>query len=203
MRYPILHAVSRAEKLGSRSRLRTIGCVEYSWFVRLILERRRFVGVISPDYRHWLLIDEDRLANSIYSVLVIDRMVFRKAAINQIWHQQSISLSLCRVMPQHCTPPQNPVQIKTPEDLQLRTVRHVVWTIEYPYARRKRTLTFQNPECWIRCRLGIAWLVCQDTRISWPGLVVGTNMLGVDGWQEAIWIQEKKWNWRVQSSECR
>ena len=103
MRYPILHAVSRAEKLGSRSRLRTIGWVEYSWFVRLILERRRFVGVISPDYRHWLLIDEDRLANSIYSVLVIDRMVFRKAAINQIWHQQSISLSLCRVMPQHTT----------------------------------------------------------------------------------------------------
>ena len=66
----------------------------------------------------------------------------------------------------HSTPPQNSVQIKTPEDLQLRTVRHVVWTIEYPYARRKRTLTFQNPECWIRCRLGIAWLVCQDTRIS-------------------------------------
>lgn len=37
-----------------------------------------------PDYRDWLLvIDKDQLANSIYSVL-IDRMVFRKAAINQI-----------------------------------------------------------------------------------------------------------------------
>ena len=37
------------------------------------------------------------------------------------------------------------------------------------------------PECWIRCRLGIAWLlVCQDTRISWP-LVVGPNIFGVDG----------------------
>lgn len=138
MRYPMLHAVSRAEKLESWSRLRTIGCVKYSWFVRLIMERRRFVGVISPDYRDWLLIDEDRLANSIYSVL-IDWMVFRKAAINQIWHQKSISSSLCRVMPQHTTtPPQNPVQIKTPEDLQLRTVRHVVRTIEYHYARRKK-----------------------------------------------------------------